>query len=157
VGYLTTNLVVELVMMRARRGLISRGNRSTGALGVPEFGGRQRVEQMQASGTVPIRKVIQPALGKDLRLARPVLPTCDVCRLCAQPAHHRSVVDRGRVRPPGANQFIGCVLETEIIGCISHQTVEAAKQEEQLGLVARPDLAVEDGEDPVSYPAHFTE
>src|SRR5260370_16723409 len=65
------------------------------------------------------------------------------------------MIDRGRVGTTGPDQLSGRFGVPKCLDGNGHKTVEAAKQEVQLRLVARPQLAVECGVHPVPHPAHL--
>src|SRR5262245_49835626 len=87
-------------------GLMCGGNRLTCRLGVTDTGRSPTVPQVKLSGLRPVRKVLQAASGEVSALARP-LPITDASQFESKLRHQRMVVDRGRVRPSGADQLFG--------------------------------------------------
>jgi hypothetical protein len=74
-----------------------------------------------------------------------------------QLSEERPVVDRGRVHRTGSDQFLCRVWVSQPVSGDSHEPVEAAEQEVQVGLLARPQPPVQQPVDPSANPAHVQE
>ena len=116
-----------------------------------------RVPEVQVGRVRSVPEVAQAVLGQVAGLLRLVVPVGVSEQLEAQVRHQRAVVDRGRVRPPGPDQFLGCLRVAEFPGGSRHQIGQAAEQEVQVGLVARPQSPVQHAEDPGPDPPHLQE
>src|ERR1039457_6761678 len=101
----------------------------------------------------PFGHVLESICGQVTAISEPAPPVHDVRELRTHMAKQRPVVDRSRVRPAGPDQLLGGVRIAEADGGAAHEVIQAAEQEVQIGLLARPQPTVQQPVDPVVDPA----
>jgi hypothetical protein len=115
------------------------------------------VVEVQVGGLRSQGQELQPGDGQLVALGDPAAQVGDGGELLAQLRLERPVVDRGGRGVPRADQFLGGVGVAEPVRGDAHQAVQAAEQEMQVGLLARPQPPVQQPVDPVADPAQVQE
>ena len=147
----------QVILVPPVAGVAGLADRVAGHVGIAHSGRCPAVLEVKLRGVRAGVQVTQAASGKVAGLPGTVMPVRDSGEISPELGHERLVVDRDRVRPPGADQLLGRVRVTEVIGGRRHQAVQAAQQQVQVRLVAWPQPPVKRRVHPVPDPSHVLE